>query len=187
MDIGIDIGIDYTKYHSASGMNTKFWGPAGWRFLFTSILGGYPVKIDRKNPEHLKTRSYYKKMLTSLGYTMPCIFCRESFKKFILDINIDDFLSGRIELMYWLYIIKDMVNKKLIKQERKCYNAEKKRLKKLYKERSISATEYYTMIDKFKKENSYTIPTPPFETVLEEYEAQRAVCSKTAKKCILKK
>lgn len=187
MSISNNTSIDHTKYHSMSGMNTRFWGPSGWRFFFTSILGGYPVKINVKNSHHLKTRYHYKKMLTSLGYTMPCIFCRESFQQFILDININKYLGGRIELMYWLYLIKNKVNEKLIKQEKKCYNKEKKRLKKMHNDGIISETEYYKLVKRFKVENSYTNPTPSFKSVLDEYERQRAVCSKTAKKCMLKK
>ena len=63
-------------------------------------------------------------MLLSLGYTMPCIYCRESFKKFCKELPIESSLSGRIELMRWLYDLRNKVNEKLIAQEKKCYNDE---------------------------------------------------------------
>ena len=108
---------EYTSYLSTSGLATKSWGPSGWMFLFSCVMGGYPPVIDNKNPEHLKTKKHFKNMFESLGYTMPCIFCRDSFKVFYKELPIDNFLSNRIDLMKWLYLIRNKVNEKLIQQE----------------------------------------------------------------------
>lgn len=180
-------GIDYTRYHSSSGLGTTRWGPAGWSFLFSCIIGAYPVKLDATNKEHLKIRKHFVRMIKSLGYTMPCIFCRNSFKDFYKELPITSYLIGRIELMYWLYLIRDKVNRKLIGQEQECYNDEKKRLKKLYYRKEISETEYYKRAAEFKQETFKTQPTPPFQEVLDKYESIRAVCSKRAKTCALPK
>ena len=85
--------------------------------------------------------------------------------------------------MYWLYLIKDKVNKKLIYQEKICYNDEKIRLKKLVYSKQLSEKEYYNLVEKFKKETFQTQDTPPFKQVLDHYESFRAVCDKRAKKC----
>ena len=170
------------KFQSTSGLGTKQWGPSGWFFLFSCIMGGYPFKIDPKNKEHVQIRKHFKNMFTSLMYTMPCIFCRNSFKQFLKDYPIKESLVGRIELMNWLYVIRDKVNKKLISQERECYNNEKKRLKIKYYKGSISKTEYYEKIDKIKSD-IYTKESPPFIEILEMYEKYRAVCSPKAKTC----
>ena len=112
---------NYDKYLSLSGMKTRYWGPNAWNFLFCSILGTYPEKIDNKNKNHIKIKKEFKNLFSSLCFILPCIFCRESYTNFIKEISIDEHLHGRIELCNWLYKLKDKVNKKLIKQENKFF------------------------------------------------------------------
>lgn len=181
----MDKSIDYSKYHSTSGLSTKAWGPSGWYFLFSCIMGGYPVKIDKRKKEHRLIQLHFKNLLMSLAYTMPCIFCRESFKKFCKELPINKYMIGRIELMYWLYKIRNKVNQKLIVQELKCYNDEKRRLKKLYRKNEISEIEYYEKLKQFKEKTFITKKSPKFKEVLDKYESIRAVCSKKAKTCAL--
>ena len=185
MGVKLPKSIDYKKYYSISGANTKKWGPAGWDFLFTSIIGRYPIKVISK--EDITIKQAFKSMLTNLSIVMPCIFCRNSFKGFLEELPIEEYLVGRIELMYWLYLIKDKVNQKLICQENKCYNDEKSRLKNMYYKKEITDEDYYKKVLKFKQENFETIQSPPFKEILDKYEAQRAVCDKKAKKCRLPK
>jgi hypothetical protein len=180
-------GINYSIYEGTSGMSTKHWGPSAWNFLFISIMGRYPTKIDIGNPEDILIQNSFKIMLTNLQTVMPCIFCRESFKGFLQELPIEPYLVGRIELMYWLYQMKDKVNKKLLKQENQCYNDEKKRLKALFYMKKITEEEYYQKVSEFKKDTFQTIPTPPFKEVLDKYESLRAVCSAKAKTCALPK
>jgi hypothetical protein len=111
--------MHYEEYSKDSGMSTKEWGPGLWKFLFMSIMGAYPYRLDMSNKSHLEIRESYKSLLTNLQITMPCVFCRESFKQFLKELPLDNFLNGKIELMYWLYLIKDKVNKKLLEQEKK--------------------------------------------------------------------
>jgi hypothetical protein len=179
--------IDYSLYDENSGMSTPHWGPAAWKFLFTSIMGRYPNKIDTNNSEHIIIKNSFKSMLTSLQIVMPCIYCRESFKIFLLELPIEPYLIGRIELMYWLYLMKDKVNKKLIRQEISCYTDEKRKLKALFYTGGIAEDEYYKHINAFKEETFNTIPTPSFKEVLDQYENLRAVCSDKAKTCALPK
>ena len=180
--------IDYTKYHSTSGLSTKSWGPKGWYFLFSCIMGGYPIKIDKNNDDHVRIKRQFKNMLLSLGYTMPCIYCRESFKKFCKELPIESSLSGRIELMRWLYDLRNKVNEKLIAQEKKCYNDEKKRLKKIYYsglKTNESQENYYDSLKQFKEKTFVTKQSPSFQEVLDAYESIRAVCSNKSKTCAL--
>uniref|UniRef100_A0A6C0H6S3 thiol oxidase n=1 Tax=viral metagenome TaxID=1070528 RepID=A0A6C0H6S3_9ZZZZ len=179
--------IEFEQFLSTSGLSTKAWGPSGWYFLFSCVIGGYPPQIVTSNPEHLEIQQHFRNLFLSLGYTMPCIFCRQSYQQFYQQLPIDNFLSGRIELMHWLYQMRDLVNQKLIIQEQKCYNTEKKRLKQLFHNAKISKREYYWRIERAKKETLYTKPSPPFEHVLTKYEQFRAVCSKRAKTCSLPK
>lgn len=179
--------IDYSIYTSTSGMSTKHWGPAAWNFLFISIMGRYPTRIDMNNSEDIIIKNAFKNMLTTLQIVMPCVYCRESFKKFLLELPIEPYLVGRIELMYWLYLMKDKVNNKLRGQENKCYTDEKRKLKAEFYSGKITEAEYYKYISEFKEETFNTVPTPPFKEVLDKYENLRAVCSDKAKTCALPK
>jgi hypothetical protein len=180
--------IDIEKYHSKSGLSTKSWGPSGWYFLFSCIMGGYPVKIEKNNKEHDIIKRHFKNMIYSLGYTMPCIFCRESFKSFCKQLPIEPFMGGRVDLMRWLYDIRNKVNEKLIAQEEKCYNDEKKRLKRIFHsgdKSDQSKREYYKNLQNFRDKTFITKPSPSFQEVLDKFESIRAVCSAKAKTCAL--
>lgn len=185
MSIKLPENIDYSKYYGASGMSTQYWGSRLWDALFVSILGRYPIRINTS--DDLEIKQAFKSMLTNLSIMLPCIFCRNSFKEFLEELPIEPYLIGRIELMYWLYQMKDKVNKKLIKSEQVCYNEEKGKLKAMFYTKEITEDEYYNRIEQFKGENFVTVPTPPFQEVLDKYEAQRARCDPRAKKCSIKK
>lgn len=174
---------DYSLYTSNDGMNTRVWGPHLWNYLFISILGRYPVKINKNDKEHRKIRHYFKSLLISLQYIMPCVYCRESYKVFIKELPINRYLTGRLQLMYYVYLLKDKVNKKLQKQEHLNYNKTKDELKDLYNRGKITKNEYYKRLDDCKKKTFYVKPTPPFEEVLEKFEQYRAKCSKETKSC----
>ena len=49
-------------YSSNDGMNTKVWGPHLWNFLFISIAGRYPIKIEKNNQEHKMIKNYFKSL-----------------------------------------------------------------------------------------------------------------------------
>lgn len=186
MKVDLPSGIDYTKYNSTYGMNTKVWGKASWKFLFTSIMGRYPLKINKNDKEHIIIQKEFRHLFVDgLQNILPCVYCRYSFKDFLKELPIRDYLIGRIELMYWLYLMKDKVNNKLINQENICYTSEKKRLKDLFYNKIITKEQYYTEIKQFKTQNFLTIPSPPFEQVLEEYEQIRAMCSPKSLTCSL--
>lgn len=168
---------DYTHFHSNSGMKVVIWGPTGWKFLFTSILGSYPIKIDKSNIKHIDIKNGFRSMFFNLKYILPCVYCRESYDIFYKKIDIEEFLSGRIELMYWLYLIKDQINRKLIKQESVEYNTLKKNLKQDFYNKKISEKEYYNQIVEKKPQIKKTKSSPDFIEVLEMFEKCRADCS----------
>lgn len=174
---------NYNKYLSLSGIKTNYWGPNAWNFLFSSILGTYPEKINIKNKEHIKIKNEFKNLFNGLRFILPCIFCRESYTKFISEMPIDKHLSGRIELFHWLYKLKDKVNKKLIKQETECFKNEHAKLLLKLKNKKINKTQYKCLFDKMKHDIMITKKTPPFTEVLNHYESYRAGCSKKSKRC----
>ena len=99
-------------------MKTTVWGPAGWIFLHT-IAFNYPQIIDENDAEHCERRTYTKQLFENLCYTLPCKYCRESFRVFLLELPIDKHLACRKDLTRWLYKIHNKVNAKLRKQEMK--------------------------------------------------------------------
>ncbi len=172
-----------TKSNSLNGMKTSVWGPHAWTFLFCSVIGAYPIKIDEKNKEHLKIKKHFKNMFMSLGYTMPCVFCRQSYRVFIQEMPIDAAMGSRAAMTRWLYNLKDKVNKKLIKQELECYKSEYDVALTLYNNKKISKDKYNEKIKELKRTILVTKPSVPFATVCSKYEKYRAGCSEKSKKC----
>lgn len=167
------------KFEGKNGFSTKFFGPRLWDTLFTMVLGSYPSELNPENPEHMKIKKAFVTTFCNLKYLLPCSFCRLSYKEFYSSLPIEPYTSSRIDMMYWLYLLKDKVNKKLIRQEMDYLTD----LYSQYRKGKISKEEY---IINTKKCFS-TEPSPPFIQVLEKYEKNRAVCNKKLKKCISKK
>ena len=90
-------------------MRVNKWGHNGWDFLHT-ITFNYPIKPTIKDKEN------YKTLFLSLNNTLPCIYCQESFIIYSKYIPIDYYLEDRNGLSYWLYIIHNLVNYKLGKE-----------------------------------------------------------------------
>jgi hypothetical protein len=184
MRLELPEGIDYTKYTSTSGMSTKHWGPGYWVFLFTSIMGTYPYKIDETSKDDIEIKDSFVNTIKSLILLLPCIFCRESLNGFMYELPIENYTGGRIEMMYWLYLIKDKVNKKLLLQEREAFEEKKKELDMIYPKDS---KKYISTLNDCIENSFKTEETPPFEYILDQYESIRASCSIKAKKCVIKK
>ncbi len=165
---------------SNNGIKTTFWGPHAWAFLFSSIAGSFPVTVDINNPAHVRTIKSFQTMFNSLQYTLPCIYCRESYGKFIKLLPMKDYLHSRRSMMKWLYLLHDKVNVKLIAQERECYEKERDKLLK----KNLSSDKLKQQLKDLRSNTFRTKPSPPFERVLAMYEKQRAGCSKKAKRCL---
>jgi hypothetical protein len=147
-------------------MNTTAWGPSLWTTMFM-MASNYPVNV--KNDLSLKV--HYKRFYTNLKYMLPCEYCRKSYVDFLKELPIEPFLDSRTSLLYWVYNIKDKVNKKLIAQQ-----------KILIQEIQLSSRS-----DKQKKEfldgMFITKPSPPFHKVCKYYEQFRATCSPKTQSC----
>lgn len=167
---------------STFGIKTSFWGPHAWQFLFASIAGSFPVKVDKSNKEHVKIVNSYHHMFKSLQYTLPCGYCKDSYKRFLKQIPISDYDHSRKSMMLWLYTIHDLVNQKLIKQERECYEEERLKIIK-----SNSSNEKKNeQIKKIKVNILKTKTSPSFEKINSYYESKRAGCTKTSITCAKK-
>lgn len=87
-------------------MDTRFWGPDGWKLLH-SIAIGYP-----ENPTKVE-KDVYSSFFNGLKYVLPCIYCRRSYTQYINELPVEPFLKNRRELSKWLYEIHNKVNAKL--------------------------------------------------------------------------
>ena len=103
-----NIKNDITRRSQDNGLMTKVWGPPGWLFLH-SIAAGYPI-----NPTEDHKENYFN-FFTSIGYVLPCKYCRESYNNFLKEshLNLKDHLESRNHIQYWLYKIQNKVNGKL--------------------------------------------------------------------------
>ena len=83
-------------------MDTRFWGPSGWRLLHL-ITFTY-------EPSH---RAKVRKFFETLPYVLPCKFCRCSLSEYMDDDPVQDALESRKSLTKWLWRIHNKVNDKL--------------------------------------------------------------------------
>ena len=81
-------------------MDTRFWGPPGWRLLHHATFVYDPSQ-----------RVAYSKFFEALPYVLPCKFCRAGLTDTYETNPID--LSSRDALIHWLYKVHNRVNKKL--------------------------------------------------------------------------
>jgi hypothetical protein len=90
-------------------MDTRFWGPSGWKLLHL-ITFEYS-----DSPENSKI---YAQFFETLPYILPCKFCRASLTDYYrkYPFKLQDLLIPNINLKRWLYDIHNCVNDKLRKQ-----------------------------------------------------------------------
>lgn len=153
-----------------TGIKTSFWGPHAWAFLFSTIAGSFPSRVDQKNPKHTQKVRAYVAMLRSLKHTLPCEYCRDSYRQYWKELPIENYTKSRHDMMYWLYLIHDKVNQKLIKQEQEIYKLKKSSLcsKRLLPEQRKA------LLSKLRAKTLKTKPSPPFSQMVAMYRKQRA-------------
>jgi hypothetical protein len=84
-------------------MDTRFWGPCGWRLLHLSVT----TPLNDRNFKKIK--EFY----TLLPFVLPCKFCRQSLSKYYINRPLPDDYS---KMNKWLYDIHNDVNDKLRSQ-----------------------------------------------------------------------
>lgn len=82
-------------------MDTKYWGPSGWRLLHLITFTYEP------------TNKAVARLFRSLPFVLPCKFCRASLHQYMEDDPLEPALVSRAALSKWLYRIHCMVNAKL--------------------------------------------------------------------------
>jgi Erv1 / Alr family len=84
-------------------MDTRFWGPPGWRLLH--LISFSP----QSQGEYESLRAWFELM----EYVLPCKFCRRSYSEYIA---ADPFPEKAADVPRWLWRIHNQVNKKLRSQ-----------------------------------------------------------------------
>ncbi len=87
-------------------MQANEWGPPAWKFLHT-VTFSYPTNPDDE------TKSHFKDLFSNLRYTLPCSFCRSYYTQIFKYISIDPYLESRNGLTFWLFVVHNIVNRKL--------------------------------------------------------------------------
>ena len=87
-------------------MDTRFWGPSGWRLLHL-ITFTYDPKSQKDS---------VKEMFEMLPFVLPCKFCRSSLTEYYEKEPLSPALESKEKLSKWLYKIHNHVNDKLRKQ-----------------------------------------------------------------------
>jgi hypothetical protein len=92
-----------------NGLITKIWGPPLWTSLHC-ITFGYPIKPTEQQKKD------YKNFFIKLGDVLPCKYCRDSYKEYILEGSTkldNNAMKNRKALTKWLYDLHEKVNNKL--------------------------------------------------------------------------
>ena len=86
-------------------MDTRFWGPSGWRFLH-QITFTY-------DPKHKRP---IQQLFSNLPFVLPCKFCRAHLTQHMKQEPLEPALESKELLTKWLYAIHNLVNAKLRSQ-----------------------------------------------------------------------
>ena len=86
-------------------MDTRFWGPSGWRLLHLISFTYEP-----------KQKESVKELFETLRFGLPCKYCRASFTDYLAEEPIEPALQSRTSFTKWLYKIHNKVNAKLRSQ-----------------------------------------------------------------------
>ena len=157
-------------------MNSNSFGPPLWEGLFF-IAAGYDLN---ETPKQVKNKDY-REFFRTLGEVLPCRYCRESYRGFFQQLNIDRYFQmPSCGVIKFVYDLKDCVNSKLKMQEHKALHEE---FESLRQTTPLETEEFWARFRDKAHKICYTKPTPPFEKVVQDLYKHRAGCSSHMKTC----
>lgn len=86
-------------------MDTRFWGPSGWRLLHLVTFA-----YESENKE---SKEHVEQMFRMLPFVLPCKYCRASLAEYMEKEPLESALHSKGDLTRWLWRIHNLVNKKL--------------------------------------------------------------------------
>lgn len=156
-------------------MQTSKWGKPGWDMLFY-VAAGYEVNeasVEVKAP-------IYRMFYESMGGVLPCKYCRDSYIEFFDELDFDSYLDRPCGMIKFVYDMKNKVNEKLRKQERRALQLE---YEKLSSSMSADNPEFWEKMRAASQRICYTKPSPPLKDVIENLARDKAKCSAEMKTC----
>ncbi len=116
------------------GVKTRIWGPYAWTVFETiAVVVDYVLKYSRSKKIKQKAKKLFLKFVVLIGYILPCIHCRRSFKKFTNvkkpKVDIERFMTLQDGAKQIIYALHNRVNLKLKTQEIEKYKHDKRKLK----------------------------------------------------------
>lgn len=107
-------------------MDTRFWGPSGWRLLHLITFTYEPERDKTKVCEFFNT----------LPYILPCKYCRSSLSDLLLEDPVEGVCDSPEKLQRWLWRIHSKVSAKLRKEGlMKSEDASFAKVSRFYKEK----------------------------------------------------
>lgn len=108
-------------FDSNDGMLTSVWGPAMWHVLHT-ISFNYPV---HPTSEH---KIQYLHFVRSIGDVLPCIHCRNNFRKNLEDVRFGkSCFKDRKHFSRFVFDLHNQVNRMLGKPEESSFRKVRER------------------------------------------------------------
>lgn len=89
--------------------NPTIWGPTRWRELHRKTAT-YPVKPNAQDKQNVER--YFE---TQFEAKIPCGSCKEGYRRFKRILPVKYYVNSRKELMFWGYLLHNLVNGKLNK------------------------------------------------------------------------
>lgn len=92
------------KKYANSSMNIIMWSHPTWKMIHWFAAN------------HNGSKDYalaYKAFISCLQFCLPCEKCRTHLRENLADHPIDQFLSSRINLFHWSYLLHERVNGQL--------------------------------------------------------------------------
>lgn len=154
-------------------MDTRFWGPSGWRLLHMITFAYEPTK----------QKSAMKQFFDALPFVLPCKYCRSNLISHYEKHPVNDALDSRESLTKWLYKIHNLVNAKLREQGQTIPDAPPfAKVKEIYEQRlefGCSKTDFpgweflFSIVESHplsRSEKAIPLPDAPPETDLKTKE-----------------
>jgi hypothetical protein len=87
-------------------MDTRYWGPSGWRMLHMITFAYKPEK----------QKNVMRQFFEVLPFVLPCKYCRSNLIEHYEALPLEPALQSRETLIKWLYDIHNLVSEKLRSQ-----------------------------------------------------------------------
>lgn len=94
-------------------MDTRFWGPSGWKLLHSITFAYESTWRAAASPTRSeRNKSCMKTLFEMLPFVLPCKFCRASLTGYMETHPLEPALESKAALTKWLWVIHNEVNKK---------------------------------------------------------------------------